>query len=210
MRAVNLLPEDVAGAGRSSRVTTTSVGIGGAALAVLVTALLGVLFFSGHNKVSDKHRALASIEQQVASVQAETARKAAAVATAPETGRLTAFDSASSARISWDNLLDDVSRVLPAGSWLSSMNMQATGLDTTSSTSTTTPATTTTTPIPTGFTVSGVAFSQDIVAKVMRRLALIPALSDITLQSSTRADVGTTKAFQFSLTANVNAPEVAR
>jgi hypothetical protein len=40
----------------------------------------------------------------------------------------------------------------------------------------------------------------------MQRLALIPALSNVTLQSSSRADVGTTKAFQFTVSANVNPP----
>ena len=56
----------------------------------------------------------------------------------------------------WDDLLDDISRVLPAGSWLSSLNMQA---------GTTAPAAAGPTPAtataPTAFTVSGVAFTQD-------------------------------------------------
>lgn len=211
MRAVNLLPEGGSGASRPPLLTPTSVGVGGAVLVAVMTIALAVLFLDGHSQVSGKQHTLAAVEKEIATVQAETASKAAvASATAPEQGRVAAFDIASSARVSWDNLLDDVSRVLPAGAWLSSMSMQASGLGTTTSTATTTTSTSSTT-TPTAFTVSGVAFSQDTVAKVMRRLALIPVLSDITLQSSTRADVSTTKAFQFSLTANVNAPsEVAR
>ena len=41
----------------------------------------------------------------------------------------------------------------------------------------------------------------------MQRLELVPALSDVTLQSSTRAKVGTRNVYQFTLSANV-LPEV--
>ena len=44
---------------------------------------------------------------------------------AATSARVAAFTTAASARMRWDNLLDDVSRVLPAGSWLSSLNMQS-------------------------------------------------------------------------------------
>ena len=37
----------------------------------------------------------------------------------------------------------------------------------------------------------------------MQQLALVPMLSDITLQRSERANVGADKAFQFTLSANV-------
>ena len=43
---------------------------------------------------------------------------------------------------------------------------------------------------PTAFTVSGLAFSQDEVAQVMDRLERVPALSDVTLQSSARRTAG--------------------
>ena len=42
---------------------------------------------------------------------------------------------------------------------------------------------------PTGFVVTGSAGSQATVARALDRLALIPALSDVTLQSTKRADV---------------------
>jgi hypothetical protein len=38
----------------------------------------------------------------------------------------------------------------------------------------------------------------------------VPALSDVTLQSSSRTTVGTTKAYQFTMSANLLAPEVAQ
>jgi Tfp pilus assembly protein PilN len=99
----------------------------------------------------------------------------------------------------WDDLMDDISRVLPAGSWLSSLNMQSAASDA---------AAPTTSTVPTTFTVSGTAFTQDVVAQVMERLELLPALSDVTLQSSARTAVGAGQAYQFTMSADVLAPEV--
>ena len=42
----------------------------------------------------------------------------------------------------------------------------------------------------------------------MDRLELVPALSDVTLQSSARTTAGTTQAYQFTMSANVLPPEV--
>ena len=58
-------------------------------------------------------------------------------------------------------------------------------------------------PAGTTFTVTGNALSQDAVARVLDRLALIPALSDVSLQSMQRADVAGKKAMQFTIVANV-------
>ena len=44
----------------------------------------------------------------------------------------------------------------------------------------------------------------------MQRLELVPALSNVTLQSSTRTTVGTTKAYQFTMSGSVRLPEVPR
>jgi hypothetical protein len=206
MRAVNLLPESERQGG-APVLTTTSVVIGGAVMLGIVWICLGVLFFQSHGHVSHRESQLFALQQQVAQVQAENAAKAAKASTtaADNQGRVTAFDTASAARLNWDNLLDDISHVLPTGSWVSSLTMQAA---TPASVTTTTPPTLATPP--TAFLVSGVAFSPDIIAKVMDRLSLIPQLSDITLQSSSRADIGTTPAYSFTMSANINAPEVAQ
>ncbi len=201
MRAVNLLPEQQnRREGVPTLLTTKSVLAGGATLVTAVSVFCGVSFVQSHDRASDRHKTLAALQQQVDAL--ETARDRTAAAMSGDQARVTAFTTAASARMRWDNLLDDISRVLPAGSWLSSLDMQS-GTAAPAATSTT-PATTT---APTAFTASGVAFTQDIVAGVMQRLELVPALSDVTLQSSTRTKVGTRNAYQFTLSANV-LPEV--
>jgi hypothetical protein len=56
---------------------------------------------------------------------------------------------------------------------------------------------------PTGFVVSGFALSQPVVARLLQQLALVPMLSDITLQRSETTSVGADTAYQFTLSANV-------
>jgi Tfp pilus assembly protein PilN len=205
MRAVNLLPEQKRRGGKPSRISpTTSVIAGGAGLLALVVAAFAFLFVQSQGKVSGKQDNLAVLQQQVTELQDAQARKAALQS--GDQARVGAFTTAAGARMRWDGLLDDISRVLPAGSWLTSMNMQTGGSTATPST----PTVSTDATVPTAFTVSGVAFTQDTVASVMQRLSLVPALSDVTLQSSSRTTVGTTKAYQFTMSANVLAPVVAQ
>jgi Tfp pilus assembly protein PilN len=208
MRAVNLLPDEFRPSSGPGLPSTTSIGVAGAGVLTAAVVFLGVAFVQGHGKVSDKRETLAALQQEVAQAQAAQARTAAQQGN--DRARVSAFTTASSARMPWDNLLDDVSRVLPAGSWLGSLDMQAGVPEAPGTTATTAPAGTTPTAVPTSFTVSGIAFTQDIVAKVMQRLALVPALSGVTLQSSTRTTIGTTKAYQFTMSASVRLPEVPR
>jgi Tfp pilus assembly protein PilN len=200
MRAVNLLPEQNRRDGIPTLLTTKSVLAGGATLVTAAALFCGVSFVQSHDRASDRRDTLAGLQRQVDAL--ELAKDRTAAAQSGDRARVAAFTTAAGARMRWDNLLDDLSRVLPAGSWLSSLDMQST----TAAPVTASPMPVTTT-APTAFTASGFAFTQDIVAGVMQRLELVPALSDVTLQSSTRTKVGTRNAYQFTLNANV-LPEV--
>ena len=201
MRAVNLLPEQSRPGALPTLLTTTSVLAGGAALLTAVLLFVGVSFVQSHGKASDRRDTLAKLERKVDTLRVAQARSAAQQGSAQ--ARVAAFTTASGARMNWDDLLDDISRVLPDGSWLSSLNAQA---------GTTAPAAAGQTPAtstaPTAFTVSGLAFTPEIVAQVMDRLERVPALSDVTLQSSARTTAGSSQAYQFTMSANVLPTEV--
>jgi Tfp pilus assembly protein PilN len=218
MRAINLLPSerkqaDVrpgGGAAGGGALTTTRVAIVGASLAAIVCGFVGFMFVGARGDVAKKRDALEAIRQQVADAQAQAdsasqhqqqqhARATALPASVQ--GQLNAFNMVASARIQWDQLLSDVSRVIPEGTWLSSLTLEGTP-----------PAPAGTAPAgtaaaapaaPTGFVASGFALSQPVVARLLRQLALVPMLSDITLQRSEQANVGADKAYQFTLSANV-------
>jgi Tfp pilus assembly protein PilN len=223
MRAVNLLPaaraEKPRENGDSRARTTKAIAIAGGAVLALVAVVVGFAFVQGRSTVSDRQAKLDDVQSQVSRTQAAAALPSAARATSQ--AHLAAITSAASGRIAWDGLLAELSRVMPSGSWLETLqagNGAAASSSTTSS-STSTPSTSTTTSstpatavagatstsgaAPTSFTVTGYALSQDIVALALDRLALIPALSDVSLQSTQRAPVGTTNAVQFTIGANV-------
>jgi len=71
-------------------------------------------------------------------------------------------------------------------------------------------ATTLPTTAPSAFTVSGVAYSNDVIARVMERLGRVPLLGNVTLQSSTEAPIGNQDAFSFTMSADVIPPGADR
>jgi Tfp pilus assembly protein PilN len=209
MRAVNLLPAGATrrrrwGAGAGDRGAAKRVFVvAGLVAAVLVTALAAAFVYA-HGSVADKQGTLAGLEQKVATAKAKAAAAQAVRANAQ--ARRVAVTEVTSKRITWEQVLRDLSRVLPGNVWL--QNLQAhsptptVGASTASTASTTTTATGTT---PTAFVVTGFTSSQKGVARVIDRLSVLPWLSDVSLQQSTRADTGNgRKAVQFTIGANLS------
>ena len=205
MRAVNLLPDprtDKRHADRPSRLQSTkAIAAAAGAVLVLVAAVSGVAFTKARSDVSDRQSTLNGLQAELAGVQA----KAAVSATAADQtqAHLAAVSTAASGRIAWDGLLDQLSRVMPRGAWLESLQGTNAAPAVAASTSTSTPSTPAAGAAPTGFVVTGYARSQATVARALDRLVLMPALSDVSLQTSERSDVGTKKAFKFTIGANV-------
>jgi Tfp pilus assembly protein PilN len=203
MQAINLLPEQPSQGSALSQVSAKTAAIAGACVLGVTCLFMGVSYFQAHSSVTSREDELAAIAQKHAKVQSIIAKVAANQGSAQ--ARIAAFRDAASARIPWDNLLDDVSRILPSGAWLTSLNMSIGSAAPLPPGSTAAPP-----PVPTEFTVTGFAFSQNEVAKVMQRLELVPALQGVTLQNSNRSDVDETKAFQYTISASVLSPEVDR
>jgi Tfp pilus assembly protein PilN len=218
MRAINLLPEqkrldrEATGGGGRLR-TTTVLAVAGVLLAALVV-LLGFAYMQGHSTVSKRRDTLHGLESQVAVAEGrQAAVQAAATASANEQSavqsRMATFQTVASSRIAWDVLLDDLSRVLPNGSWISNVSVSAAPAPVatdSSSTTTTTTTSTTTTPTPAPLStlqITGTALSNDVVARVLDRLALVPMLGDVNLEQTQQANVGRTPAYQFTLNASL-------
>jgi Tfp pilus assembly protein PilN len=200
MKAVNLLPSDYKQVRQASFGTTLAkhpVALGGTAAAVAVAALLGLTYQSAshtvkanQNQLDVLHARIAAMAQPVSSVNQSVRARIEQVTTADAT------------RMSWDGFMTKLARVLPEDVWLSSMSVQATA-PTTATPTTTAPATSTA--APTGFTITGYTYSQKSVARLMRRLSLLPWLSDVTLQTSAMTTVGTHSVFQFTIVGAVTA-----
>jgi Tfp pilus assembly protein PilN len=215
MRAVNLLPASGAerreGENQAGARTIKTIAVAGALALVLVAVVFGFAFMQARSDASDRQATLDGLQTEVA--QTEAAAAVTAAAAAHTHAHLSAVTSAASGHTAWDGLLGQLSRVMPRGAWLETLQTTAaaaatptspdpsstSAVVTTNGLSSTAPAA----PAAATLTATGFARSQAIVPSVLERLALIPALSDVSLQLTQRADVAGKKAAQFTINANV-------
>lgn len=218
MHAVNLLPAYARPAGRWASVgkelSPTRVVQIGSIVAVAAAVAVGGLYFYERSQVSDRHAALQDAKARLAAVEATAAplREAEASSTAREG----VIRSVAASRVLWEKVLHDLAGVLPDQVFLQTLQVApavaAPVVSTTSGDSSTTDTTAAAAPAVTGsaFTVSGTASSHVRVALILDRLALLPWLTDITLQSSTHSGgaPGASGGDQFSITASFTAAGV--
>ena len=177
MRAVNLLPADAQfqkkwwAADAVPASPRRILAGGGIVAAVLALSLLGAYILQ-RSIVNDRRETLAELTQEVTTAEV----RAAAIRTQQDElqAQLAAFTTVTSARIRWEKVVDELALVVPDNAFLESLNVAS---PTASSSSAGAAAT---------FTVTGTTSSQPAVALVLERLALLPWLSGVTLQSSTR------------------------
>jgi len=206
MEAVNLLPAYArpghpwAAIGKD--LSARRVLAAGGAVAGAAAIAFGAAFVHERSLVNERQDTLAGVQAQLAEVQAKaeplrTAESASAT-------KLVAVRTISAGRVPWENVLRNLARVLPSGVQLQSL--QATSPAAIAPSSASTAGAGATTDGPTGFTVAGSASSQNRVALVLDRLAVLPWLSDVTLQSSTRGTgiTGSSSTDQFTISANFN------
>lgn len=202
MDAVNLLPVEYRERKRQKKFAGAEALDGQRTLriagvvALLFVVLLGGLFYHERSLVKSKQKELADTQQQIAAIepQAQAVRDAQAAIS----GRLTAAKAVADARMNWNSALTEFAKIMPASSYVTSLQIAA---PTTSAPASPADAAATTTSTPAGLTISGVAPGTNGVALVMDRLSLLPWLSGVTLQSSGRQLDGTST---FNMTAGVS------
>ncbi len=230
MKAVNLLPADRSVAKGAPAVASdrkrllVACGIAGA---VFATGL-SVMVWSSSSSVSDKHQLLQSLQSKLASTTAATAAQSAAGAPARKTTVMGLVGD----RLAWDQFLEALSKVVPEDVWLQSMQGTTSGAAATLASAqaaaaaavaaaatpaaaSTTTATTASAPAPASatsstFTVTGFTYSQPSVARLMRRLSIVPWLANVSLVSSSKTTVGSDNVYQFTLKATVISPRTAQ
>ncbi len=205
MRAVNLLPEEARpgsrwasiGRGASAR---RVLGGSGIAAGVLALAFAGLSLYQ-RGVVDDRRAALHGVETRLIAVSPQAA--AVEAAAAARAARFAALRTVVSQRIAWEDVLRDLSRVLPRGVFLQSLNAASPTPTALAPTGAAPSAAAAPGALPTGFTVTGSADSQVRVALVLDRLALLPWLSNVTLQSSVRS-TDTNTPLQFTIGASLS------
>jgi Tfp pilus assembly protein PilN len=202
VRAVNLLPRDDA---QRQKKQQNLPALASTAVVVLVTGLLGVLYFSAKSEAGQKEFELQDARAELALLPTPAA---SAAKTAPQRKlaserdqRVSALQSALTHRTAWDRVLREISLVLPEDVWLKDL-----------AASSPFPAAATAPPAsvpgqpPTLITINGYTYSHDAVARLMTRLAVVPDLQNVWLQKSSLSKVGGRSIVQFTLKADVRQP----
>jgi Tfp pilus assembly protein PilN len=201
MRAVNLLPRDEAKRSFEANRGVVFGGVGGAALA---TAVLASMMISAGGAASSKQQELDGVRAQIAAIPTvpviDTSKEDALAA--EKGARIGALSAALGGRVAWDRVLRQVSLVLPEDVWLASLSATATA----TATAAAAPDATETAAAGSGFTITGATYSQNGVARFLSRLAVIPDLANVRLQSSQSQVVNERELVQFTILADVRAP----
>jgi Tfp pilus assembly protein PilN len=190
MRAVNLIPADQrsggsVGSGRS----------GGAAYAVLGVcaglAVMALLYGLARHEVSSRQGEAASLTAKAQQAQAAAAQLAPFTNfVALKAQRTQAVETLVDSRFDWAHAMHEFGRVLPAGVSLLSLGGNVGSASGTSASTTPTSSSTVASSTPPGsvptFALTGCAWSQTAVARMLERLRLIDGVTSVTLQNSTK------------------------
>lgn len=184
------------------------------------TAALAVAVWTTNSNLSRKQHELNALQATIATLPSATASNTE-IAAPP---RKTALVALAGARLPWDGFLDAFARVVPENVWLTTLQANSPGAGPTvaadeaaaaaaaeAASGQTTTTSTTAQPVsaplvtssPSTFTISGYTYSQPAVARLMRRLELIPWLANINLVSSSTSAIGNSTVVQFTVGANV-------
>ena len=199
MRAVDLLPRDDA---QRQKKQQNVPALASTALVVLVTGLLGVMYFSAKSAAGQKDFELqdANAELAMLPTPAESEAKAAPqrkLASEREQ-RVSALQSALAHRTSWDRVLREISLILPEDVWLKDLAANSPYPAGASA-----PVVTAAGQPPSLLTINGYTYSHDAVARLMTRLAVIPDLQNIWLQKSSLSKLGGRSVVSFTLKADI-------
>jgi Tfp pilus assembly protein PilN len=220
VRAVNLLPKDERrGRGESSSRRMQLL----VAVPVLAIVLIAVGWLLTGATVKDDQSTLSTLQAQLDSMPRPkpTQRQSPALAIQHEQ-RVAALAGALSGRLAWDRVLRHISSVLPSDVWLTKLiaatttasapapapSTPATTTTTSSTTTTPTPTTPAALPSATSLEIDGYTYSQEAVARLLARLAVVPDLSDVQLKTSALSLIGKRTVVQFTITATVPQPAV--
>jgi len=208
VRGVDLMPRDLAkrSARRAPKLSPALLPIA----AVIPLAALGFLFVQAHGKVGDRQSQLANLQTQLDRMPKPKGPQIDAALQGLQAQRASAVALVLGSRPSWDAMLSDFSRVLPANVWLTTLSAKTpyplstpTSVLATTAATTSTPGTPATPVTPTGVTISGYTYTQTDVAELLARLSALPTLQNVQLQTSQIAQVGKKDVVSFTILADM-------
>jgi len=200
MRAVNLLPKDAERARRTTPDPALLIGVAG--LAIVLAALFS-MYLSASSKVQDRKntRADAALEykQLTAHNPPPTVLPVQEKLSLLEGDRISAVSSALSFRVPWSNILGQIALIMPSG-------VKLTTLTATTPVSANTQVLTAGAASTANLAISGWTYSQESAFLLWTRLKILPALTNVVLNSTSRNTGASPVTFNFSISAQIQAP----
>ena len=205
MRAVNLLPRQHV---EQKRERPNAVAIGAAIGGAAVLLVLVAGFLLANRSVDRQRQALTDARAMLAATPAhEVSAKTQAFRStllSQREQRSLALAAAIGKRVAWDRILRRVALVMPGDVWLQSLTGSVpleSGLPTATPTAATTPSALP--PLPTALTIQGYTYSQDGVARLLERLAVVPDLDNVQLQTSQTQKIGNQTVISFTIVSDI-------
>jgi Tfp pilus assembly protein PilN len=181
MKAINLIPDELRGAGSRGR---AGAGVY-VALGLLAVALVMVTAYTLTTRsLSSKRANVASLERQASEAEARAGDlKGYTQFTALRQKRAETVRSLAASRFDWGRTLSDLARVLPADAWLSSVRATVTPTVSVDGATTDPLRNSISTP---AIELSGCTKSHDDVAKVMTDLRRMNGVERVSLSSAAK------------------------
>jgi Tfp pilus assembly protein PilN len=202
MRAVNLLPRQHV---EQKRERPNAVALGALIAGAAVLLVLVAGFLLANRSVDRQRQALADARAMLAATPAHevSAKTQAFRATllSQREQRSLALAAAIGKRVAWDRILRRVALVMPGDVWLQSLTGSVPLDSTLAPTTTTTPSALP--PLPTALTIQGYTYSQDGVARLLERLAVVPDLQNVQLQTSQTQKIGNQTVISFTIVSDI-------
>lgn len=192
MRAVNLLPRDTPTRSFEAKRGVVFAGTGGVAL---LTVAFAALLVGAGGSIGESRQALDQLNAELLTIPKPVVDQGSAdddaALAAEKAKRIGALSTALAGRVAWDGVLRQISLVLPSDVWLTSLTTAGPALGATGGGS---------------MTISGSTYSHAGVARFLSRIAVLPALSNVQLQTSTSSGDEGSRTVQFTIVAGVKAP----
>jgi Tfp pilus assembly protein PilN len=183
MKAVNLIPSDQRRAKASGNVSGGAYGVLGVLAVLLVMA---VAYVMTSNSANDRQGKAEQARQEARAAESQSKQLGAFTDFASiKEQRLTSVMAAAQTRFDWERFMRELSRVMPANSWIHTTNASVSG--DTSGGNLSSPDTTV--PLPEANLV-GCTPRQSEVARMMVRLEQMYRVTDVALNESTQEQAG--------------------
>jgi Tfp pilus assembly protein PilN len=185
---------------KTARRRPSLLAVGAPAAVAIPVAALALLFVQSHSDATKQQTELDSVRTQIEALPLPTKPKIDASLASDQVARATAVASVLGGRFAWETVFRDLTLALPKNVWLQHVLATAPAAADPAAAAA---AAASTTAVAQGVTIEGFTYTQPDVARLLSRLATLPTLTNVTLQSSASEKLGDREVVHFTVLASL-------